>query len=566
MDDRPTERRLPIEGSSGFQLLVVSGRRAETFSLPASGEVAIGRDAACQVRIDDARLSRRHALLVVGSEIVLRDLGSANGCLVGGRHLAPNESTSVAPGVVMILGGATLVVQRGHGSMRLRHVRSHDYFEARVEDECARAESSSGTFSVARLRCLPEASARVEAVLTRWLRPMDVVALYAPCEYEVLLVDTAPVAARQLCDAIVQELGEAVSGWALCAFPEDARTPEGLARGLAGSTRRDDGSSPSLGGMAPALDLIARGNISVLLLGETGVGKEVAATAIHRRSPRANEPLVSINCAAFSEALLESELFGYERGAFTGAHKAKVGLIESADGGTLFLDEVGETPPSLQAKLLRVLEQKEVLKIGALRPRSIDVRFIAATNRDLEAEVTRGAFRRDLYYRLAAETVLIPPLRERPHEIAGLAALFIAQSTSGSASRRVPRLTGEALSILESYTWPGNVRELRNVIERAVLLCEGGDIGPEHLPTAKMGRTLPPVTPTVLLSSVPQKPDLARDAPDSQVAADRERIVNALAQCAGNQTQAARMLGISRSTLVKRLEAFALPRPRRPSA
>jgi DNA-binding NtrC family response regulator len=598
--ERPTERQLPVEGLSGFRLLVVSGNSAETFSLPASGEVAIGRGIECHIRIDDARLSRCHAVLAIGPELVLRDSGSANGCFVGGHHLGPNESVAIAPGMVIVLGGVTLVIQRGHASSRLRHVRSHDYFEARVEDECARAEASKSMFSVARIRCRPTASAKVEAVLSRWLRPMDVVALYAPDEYELLLVDTAPDSATQLCDAIMIELSENALGLTVCSYPQDARSPEGLSRELA-RVPESDPASGGLSHLGPELALVARGSISVLLLGETGVGKEVAANAIHRHSRRAKEPLVSINCAAFSEALLESELFGHERGAFTGAHKTKMGLIESADGGTFFLDEVGEMPPSLQVKLLRVLEHKEVMKIGAVRPRSIDVRFIAATNRDLEAEVTRGAFRRDLYYRLAGATVSIPPLRERADEILGLASLFIAQSAAAERMNCAPRLSDEARDVLVSYNWPGNVRELRNVIERAVLLCregravgdevEGFEIRADHLPKQKMGRTLPPVVATVLPSFARAPSEVAllearrfdtpvpfdRSRADTTSRYDtplprsatpvsldkRDHVVNALAQCAGNQTQAARVLGISRRTLVKRLDEYALPRPRK---
>jgi transcriptional regulator with PAS, ATPase and Fis domain len=356
----------------------------------------------------------------------------------------------------------------------------------------------------------------------------------------------------------------------VCSFPHDARDPDGLERHLAGAEGAGDGESAgafAVGRISAELELIARGNISVLLLGETGVGKEVAANAIHRHSSCANAPLVSINCAAFSESLLESELFGYERGAFTGAHKAKVGLIESAHRGTLFLDEVGEMPPSLQVKLLRVLEQKEVLRIGAVRPRVVDVRFIAATNRDLEAEVTRGAFRRDLFYRLAAETVVIPPLRARRSEIVPLAERFIAHNRALADGRPRPRLSPEARAILEAYAWPGNIRELRNVIDRAVLLCRDGTIRPEQLPTEKMGRMLPPVIATAVLASA-LPPTTGTESGDRSLrprgADDRESVVNALAHCAGNQTQAARLLGISRSTLVKRLEEFAVRRPRRP--
>jgi two-component system response regulator AtoC len=567
--EKPTEPELPLGGAIGFQLLVVTGHRAETFRLPASGEVMIGRGLDCQVRIDDATLSRNHALLQVGDGLVLRDLGSANGCYVGGRQLAPNESINIAPGVVIVLGGVTVVVQRGHSSTRLRHVRSHEYYEARIEDECARAEASKTTFSVARIKCASDGAVRTESVLSRWLRPMDVVALYAPNEYEILFVDTAAEPARQLCDAIGVELGNKIVSITVCSYPQDARSPEGLARELAGAPD-SDGTEGSLAELSAELALVARGSISVLLLGETGVGKEVAANAIHHNSPRAKGQLVSINCASFSESLLESELFGHERGAFTGAHKTKVGLLESADGGTLFLDEVGEMPPSLQVKLLRVLEQREVTKIGAIRPRSIDVRVIAATNRDIEAEVARGAFRRDLYYRLAAVTVVIPPLRERREEILGLANLFIAQATT-DGRREPPRLSREAREILEAYAWPGNIRELRNAVERAVLLCGDGEIRPEHLPTQKMGRVLPSIVPRSR-SSTPPEPmsDLVPPPPPLPMLEpgkmdEREEVINALAHCAGNQTQAARMLGVSRRTLVKRLEAFDLPRPRKPT-
>lgn len=192
MLERPTEPELPVAGALGFELLIVTGHRAERFRLPTSGTVTIGRGPECQVRIDDATMSRNHALLEIGERLVLRDLGSANGCHVGGRQLAPNESVAIAPGVVILLGGVTVVVQRGHSSTRLRHVRSHEYYEARVEDECARAEASKTTFSVARIRCRPDGAAKTESVLARWLRPMDVVALYAPNEYEILFVDTPP--------------------------------------------------------------------------------------------------------------------------------------------------------------------------------------------------------------------------------------------------------------------------------------------------------------------------------------------------------------------------------------
>jgi transcriptional regulator with PAS, ATPase and Fis domain len=296
---------------------------------------------------------------------------------------------------------------------------------------------------------------------------------------------------------------------------------------------------------------VAAGDISVLLLGETGAGKEILADFIHRASPRTKKPLVRLNCAALSEALLESELFGHERGAFTGAASAKAGLLETAQGGSVFLDEVGELPAAIQAKLLRVLEDRQVQPVGSLRPRPIDVRFIAATNRDLEADVERGAFRRDLYFRLNGVSLVVPPLRERPSEIEPLARLFLEQACA-RLKQPVPEIGAEALAAMKRHAWPGNVRELKNVLDRAALLAQGGPIGLAHLPP---------------LASAPPPPPPARppdaDLRTDMAALERQRILDALESCAGNQTQAAKLLGMPRRTLVKRLAAYAIPRPRK---
>jgi two-component system response regulator AtoC len=288
---------------------------------------------------------------------------------------------------------------------------------------------------------------------------------------------------------------------------------------------------------------VAAGDISVLVLGETGAGKEIIAEAIHAASPRRDRPLLRINCGAFTESLLESELFGHEKGAFSGAHQAKLGLLETADGGTVFLDELGEMPPVIQAKLLRVIEERKLRRVGAVAARDLDVRFIAATNRDLEAEIERGAFRRDLYYRLAAVTLTVPPLRERPAELAALAEHFLAR-TAARHGHGAPRLAADALAALSAHTWPGNIRELVNVIERAVIVAGGADeIRREHLPAWDRPASPPPA---------------AAAAEDDE----RTRIVRALEQCAGSQTAAARFLGISRGTLIARIQAYGLPRPR----
>lgn len=282
--------------------------------------------------------------------------------------------------------------------------------------------------------------------------------------------------------------------------------------------------------------LVAAGNIHVLVTGETGVGKELIADRIHKASRRANGPFVRVEAAMLSEDILETELFGQGE---------KAGLFEQANGGTFFLDEVAELPLATQAKLLRVLERGEVVRIGSAESRKTDLRFIAATNRDLRALVQEGAFREDLYFRLNGITIEVPPLRDRREQIADLARELLAK-TAQEAGRPGLELSPESVQRLESYEWPGNVRELKNAIDRAVLLSAGTAIDPmtlpagEHVGDAAAGARL--------------RNDLA--------AFERQRIVEALEKCAGNQTKAAQLLGISRRTLVSRLGEYNLPRPR----
>jgi two-component system response regulator AtoC len=325
---------------------------------------------------------------------------------------------------------------------------------------------------------------------------------------------------------------------------------------------------PAMRALYATAQQIAASPISVLILGETGVGKELLAEAIHRASPRAHAPFLRLHCASLSESLLESELFGHEKGAFTGAVRAKPGLLETAHGGTVFLDEVGELPLSFQVKLLRVLEDRKVLRLGAITPKAIDVRLVAATNRDLEAGVRAGSFRADLYFRLNGMSLLIPPLRERPSEIAPLAERFAWLAGRQLGRPVAPQLSPAVLARLERYHFPGNIRELRNVIDRAVALCSKQTIGEEHLPAA-LRDTPAPVRAAPSSESAPATARTAEhESPEAASlrkaveAAERQRIVDALDQCAGNQTHAARVLGISRRTLVNRLGEYGLPRPR----
>jgi two-component system, NtrC family, response regulator AtoC len=355
-------------------------------------------------------------------------------------------------------------------------------------------------------------------------------------------------------------------------------------------------ADPRLRHLHALLERVAARAICVLLLGETGVGKEVFAQRLHALSPRAAGPFIGINCGALSEGLLESELFGHERGAFTGAHAAKPGLFEAASGGTAFLDEVGELSAALQVKLLRVLEERTVTRVGAVRPRPIDVRVVSATNRNLDREVSAGRFRNDLYYRLNGISMVIPPLRERPVEIAPLASLWARRFGESEGRAPVPALSDGALQKLRAYDWPGNVRELRNVIERALVLCDGPVLGPEHIsfaptvlsddvpPRAAAGArppeapsTTPPAeAPAATLPPPPAGPGAPAEAAPAHGeiaspealrsradAIERERLSEALRACNGNQTRAAALLGISRRALIVRLERFNLPRPKK---
>jgi DNA-binding NtrC family response regulator len=308
--------------------------------------------------------------------------------------------------------------------------------------------------------------------------------------------------------------------------------------------------------------LAARSPLNVLVLGETGVGKEVLAHAIHAHSKRAGGPFLGFNCAALTDSLQESELFGYEKGAFTGAQQARAGLFEAANGGTVFLDEVGELALGTQAKLLRVLEQRTVMRLGSTRERPVDVRFVAATNRDLEAESAAGRFRQDLFFRLNGVSLLIPPLRERPQEIDAFSQLFLAAAAREIDRAPPPTLSAAAREILRRHRWPGNVRELRNAIGRAVVLCIGDTVLPEHLPPSllKAVEAQAPAAPPV----APPRPVSDRATLQSEVdALEKAKILETLERCSGNQTRTAQMLGISRGTLIARLEAFGISRPRK---
>ncbi len=306
------------------------------------------------------------------------------------------------------------------------------------------------------------------------------------------------------------------------------------------------GESATMQSLKALLQRVAGSPAStVLLMGESGTGKDLAAKVIHYNSSRAAKPFMNITCSALPDALLESELFGHERGAFTDARQQKAGLLESADGGTVFLDEIGEMVPGLQAKLLRFLEEKAFKRVGGSADIRVDVRVIAATNRDLEEAVREGRFREDLYYRLNVMQIRIPPLREHASDIPLLVSFYL-DAFNREFRKQVRGATEEAMAQLRGYRWPGNIRELRNAVERAMLLADGEWLAPEHFPMS---------------GGTHRASGHGIDLPDEGLnleTVERELVVQALTRTGWNQTKAAALLGLNRDQIRYRVEKFGL--------
>jgi len=312
------------------------------------------------------------------------------------------------------------------------------------------------------------------------------------------------------------------------------------------------GDSDRIRNVFSSIETVRASDVPVLLLGETGTGKDLVAKAIHYRGTRRKHPLIAVNCAAIPDTLLESELFGHVRGAFTGAERDRAGRFEEADRGTIFLDEISEMSPGTQAKMLRVIEEKKFERVGGNEPIHVDVRIISATNTDIGKAVADGRFRRDLYYRLAVFPIVLPPLRERRNDIPEV-ALYFLQRTTARTGKRVLGISDEAMRILQNYDWPGNVRQLQNCISRAVLLARGNEITPKEIDLSDVegAAVLQPDDDVGQLINTLQRGDVA---PLEQVEETLIRL--ALAKSNGNITAAADRLGISRSTIYRKIKAM----------
>jgi two-component system, NtrC family, response regulator AtoC len=555
-------------------LVVYHGQRTRIVDVREGQEVTFGRSRQATVEIEDQSVSRLHAAVVRREGCLhARDLGSRNGTRCNGVPLAGEHR--LAAGDELTIGTASVVV--GITSKARRHAPTAlGTFMERLAAEADRANRYRRRLSLLMVRFEgPEAAVAVSRQrIATVLRRMDCMTEYGTAEIGVLLPETeregALATAYRLRRQAENEDTTVVVGVAV--YPDEARDADELverAREALMVARRGEGDAgvaaappraarerDSLVVLDPAMQRVfelaqrvAQTDITVLLQGETGVGKDVVAEEIHRRGPRANGPFVRLNCASLPETLLESELFGSERGAFTGADRRRQGYFEAASTGTLLLDEIGELPEGTQVKLLRVLETHTIVRLGDTQETPVDVRVIAATNLDLEAQVGRGRFREDLFYRLSAFTVHVPPLRDRRSEIVPLCKLFATEIAS-RLGVQIPEFTPAALAALAAHAWPGNVRELRNVIERAVVLCSG-TIGVEELPDRLRAA-----------AGAGPLPDPSSDAIRDRVAAvERRTIEEALGACSGNQTKAAKRLGLSRRALIYKMEKHGLKPP-----
>lgn len=564
--------------------ILIASSAEETFMarLPRRGRIRVGRSPMADVTLPDAGVSREHLEIRLEGQVQVLDLGSSNGTFVNGRRLSPHQAHALAPGEAVMVAEWMLLVQTPASNHKLRSVWPHGYFEARVFEEIEQGRYSE--FSLLRVRLPGGTHSEVAARELVELLPSDsLIGEYGPGELEALIRGVAcPERLEEWAELLRRRLGiqENAGAVAFARYPAQAGSAAALMQlasdGLRDNDRKVDSTGhrlvvadPSTENLHRLVERIAPSNISVLLLGETGTGKEVIAETIHKTSPRRDQPFCRVNCAAFSEALLESEIFGHEKGAFTGAVSRKIGLLESAQGGTVFLDEIGDMPLSMQVKLLRVLEERRVTRVGSVESVPINVRFVAATHRNLEQRCMEGSFREDLFFRLNGITLRVPPLRERMEEVAHLADAFIDMVCERDRLSSRPCLTVPALELLKRHHWPGNIRELRNVIERAVALSTDSELRPEHFPLERLG-AFQVQTPVVSSRSrwagtdvTPQSTATHRTF-SGRDADERQRIVDALNRTGGNQSRAAALLGISRRTLINRLDQYGLPRPRKP--
>ncbi|HLT30918.1 MAG TPA: sigma 54-interacting transcriptional regulator [Myxococcaceae bacterium] len=594
---RVTRTTVPFreEGApSRAYLLKLEGDTSAVFPLPKDGVILIGRSEEADLAVADPEVSRRHARLVIADgNVSLVDLDSHNGTRVNGAHLE-DGSCALQSGDALTIGTATLVLHAARVAPAVAPLLGPEALRQRIEEELDRARQSVRALAIAVLTA-PERQTRWDLCLGRLraqLRLSDAVGRMGS-ELIVVMPERGPADAAAELTGWLEDLSDEIPSAtaALASWPDDGDDGASLlalARKAAASQLHGSGgigraeqalSRFELGGRSillaePAmlaiyelLRRLAASQLPVLITGETGVGKEHAAFAVHHWSRRADGPFITVNCAALPESLLESELFGHERGAFTGATHTRIGLFEAADGGTVFLDEVGELSLTAQARLLRILEVKKLCRVGSTVEREVDLRVVGATHRRLEEEVRAGRFREDLFYRLSGATVALLPLRDRRRELP-----FLARDFLDDARRRAQlsplSISAEAMQALHAHEWPGNIRELRNAMEYAAAVA--GPLGPlkcAHLPAGLFQATTAGTTVTGFESNDPDgSVDAAptfRSLAEELRELERRRMTEALAATGGVQTRAAALIGMPLRTFVLKVKQYQL-NPARP--
>ncbi len=601
LSDRGTAEQLRslygkvLDSKKRASLLIYHRDGAEVVPLKPGCPITVGRSSQADLTVRDPSLSRQHARVeLVGDEIWLQDLGSTNGTRVNGE---PATRSRVRPGDDIVIGAVPAFIHAlSSMELGLYGLDSHDAFVDALEQELVRMADTGRSLAMVLVqeqkggRGLELWSPRVRALLRSFHR----MALYSPDTVEICLPDCDEPAARELCRRVVEEsrpgeprllcgvalypqagggaleLLEAASQAARRATPGSpvalaaSRGRRTLSPGYEGGRSATVVRSPAMRSLYATVDKVAGARVPVLILGETGTGKEVIARALHDRGPGQDAPMCCVNCGAIPAELVESTLFGHERGAFSGAVKRAAGVFETAHGGTVLLDELGELPAQAQAALLRVLETGKITRVGSPHEIPVDVRVIAATHRDLEAMCDEGLFRRDLLYRLNVVCLEVPPLRERPEELIPLAELFLDRANRANG-RDVREISGDARQVLTAHLWPGNVRELKNAIERATVISDGQTIQVDDLPRGlAAARSEPEAVPAPAPAPGPA-PAPAPEEPGNlkeQVKQYEAMLIRgALERCGWNTRQAAEQLGLPLRTLNHKVKQHGIVRP-----
>jgi two-component system response regulator AtoC len=600
--ERVRDRRHPR-----FSLLVYHREGAQMVPLIPNVPIVLGRSAPADVSINDVNLSRQHArfTLIEDEQVAVEDLGSTNGTFVDGEEV---ERALLAPGQEVTVGSTVTATFHALAADQpppsSTDFAGHEKFRAALEAEVVRARFFGRRLAVLLLKAVGPKPSHVRFWAPRaqgLLRPIDRLGLYSDDSLHVLLPEAGTTQANDMAAAMVAAMAgmtpqPVAITCGIAVFPDTSTHAEELVGESRAAAQRATAAAPvqlarlqeprtfvqgearvastmvaesaSMQQLLRTAARVARGNLPVLIVGETGTGKEVLSRHIHDESSRKAKPLVCVNCAAIPQQLVESTLFGHERGAFTGANTQQKGVFEAADAGTVFLDEIGELPAAAQAALLRVLETKRFARVGSTKEITVDVRVIAATHRDLESMVEAGLFRQDLLYRLNAITLPIVPLRERGDDIPILAQRFLEQANEAN-NGNVSGIDASAIELLRGYAWPGNVRELKNSIERAVVIAQSDTLAVDDLPERVRAFSVsPPQSPRASLEDAEPatvlETSLAALNGDFRTRMERleaELLKQALREASWNQTLAARQLAMPLRTLVYKIRMHGIRRP-----